>query len=311
MPASQTSFSKLTGISSLDLEENALTGTIPPSLAKLTGLSALWLHSNELSGVIPLSLSNLQELKRIYLHDNTLNGSFPQSLVGLEGAPGQPQRCKDSQMFRQTSDETLDFGQCRLRPVPSFQAVGSTPSLALQATRARGQNKADAKEVLLIAHDATSQGGIQGAWLKNGLGLPADQLRTKCGKPSQPCTTGCTTIWLEELSKCAVLNESHITVTVKFTDKGFALLNVTAQILALPDGAYDFNIHLPVPYADTGHTASINGTFTVTGDPVCRPGSEHVALGSEGAKQCLDCEAGTIFIPQFSCVCGQFMQHVC
>ena len=78
-----------------------------------------------------------------------------------------------------------------------------------------------------MAHGATSEGGIKGAWLKNGLGLPVDQLRTMCGKPV-PCTTECTTMWLEEWSNCTVLNESHIDVTVKQTNDGLALFNVTA-----------------------------------------------------------------------------------
>ena len=249
------------------------------------------LEGNELSGFIPPSVGSIEVLQEIHLGNNILNGNFPQSLMGLHGAPGQPQRCRDVQMFRTRSDNERYFGQCIFRPVPRFEAVGSTPSLVLRATRAQGQNKTDTKEILLMVHGAASEGGIKGAWLENGLGLPADQLRTRCGTPA-PCTTGCTTIWREESSACTVLNESHITITVKQTSDGFALLNVTAQVLGLSDGVYDFIIHLPVPYANNEHTANISGTFTINGAPICRPGAQRVALGADGAEQCLDCEAG-------------------
>ncbi|KAL0925559.1 hypothetical protein M5K25_003909 [Dendrobium thyrsiflorum] len=65
----------------LDLSGNRLTGSIPPELSNCTFLNSLDLSSNSLSGPIPASLSGLERLRTLDLSNNHLSGSIPASLA--------------------------------------------------------------------------------------------------------------------------------------------------------------------------------------------------------------------------------------
>ena len=52
----------LSNLARLDLSDNALAGIIPPELGALSNLVGLWLYSNDLSGSIPPELGNLSNL---------------------------------------------------------------------------------------------------------------------------------------------------------------------------------------------------------------------------------------------------------
>ena len=67
----------------LHLEENRLTGSIPPSLGNLTGLVRLSFWNNALSGPIPPSLGSLANLELLHLGANALSGPIPSSLGSL------------------------------------------------------------------------------------------------------------------------------------------------------------------------------------------------------------------------------------
>ena len=67
----------------LKLEDNQLTGEIPPSLGRLVSLEDLILWGNQLSGPIPSELSNLTELRFLDLGSNELTGSIPPPLGNL------------------------------------------------------------------------------------------------------------------------------------------------------------------------------------------------------------------------------------
>ena len=67
----------------LDLEDNRLTGTIPPELGGLTSLTWLNLARNQLTGPIPPELGDLSSLTLLYLHANQLTGSIPPELGDL------------------------------------------------------------------------------------------------------------------------------------------------------------------------------------------------------------------------------------
>jgi len=71
--------SQLRKLTHLDLEENALTGTLPATeLAKLTSLSYLFLGKNRLqSGTIPDELQTLKELRELSLDALQLTGTIP------------------------------------------------------------------------------------------------------------------------------------------------------------------------------------------------------------------------------------------
>ena len=67
----------------LHLDENGLTGRIPPQLAHLSRLQYLYLDGNRLTGAIPAELSNLSDLRAIDLANNRLTGPIPRELGRL------------------------------------------------------------------------------------------------------------------------------------------------------------------------------------------------------------------------------------
>ena len=68
---------------SLELYNNRLVGTIPPSLGMLTGLQMLYLYGNQLVGTIPSSLGQMTALEALYLDSNSLTGTIPSTLRQL------------------------------------------------------------------------------------------------------------------------------------------------------------------------------------------------------------------------------------
>nr|WP_293840334.1 leucine-rich repeat domain-containing protein [uncultured Arsenicibacter sp.] len=70
-------------VTSLELDQNGLTGTLPQSLSALTNLKTLNLKGNRLNGVIPASLALLSNLQNLYLFGNQLSGNIPASLSAL------------------------------------------------------------------------------------------------------------------------------------------------------------------------------------------------------------------------------------
>ena len=64
------------------LDDNALTGRVPPELGQLTNLQLLWLSTNELSGPIPSELGQLTNLQTLRLGNNQLTGCVPETLAG-------------------------------------------------------------------------------------------------------------------------------------------------------------------------------------------------------------------------------------
>ena len=63
-------FSNLTG---LNLAENALSGSIPSSIGQLTSLTGLVLTASQLTGSIPTEIGNLTELSSLWLNFNKLH----------------------------------------------------------------------------------------------------------------------------------------------------------------------------------------------------------------------------------------------
>ena len=70
-------------VTELDLDDNNLSGTIPPELGNLTHLRQLDLDDNELTGSIPRELGDLPQLRRLVLGANELTGSIPPELGRL------------------------------------------------------------------------------------------------------------------------------------------------------------------------------------------------------------------------------------
>ncbi len=69
-------FTNLGHVRSIDLNNNQLTGSIPPQLGNLQNLQDLSLNVNQLTGSIPTELANLSSLRLLNLSSNLLNGSI-------------------------------------------------------------------------------------------------------------------------------------------------------------------------------------------------------------------------------------------
>ena len=70
-------------LNELILEDNGLTGPIPPELSNLTYLNWLSLRINEISREIPPELGNLANLEALLLDRNRLTGQILPSLGNL------------------------------------------------------------------------------------------------------------------------------------------------------------------------------------------------------------------------------------
>ncbi len=70
-------------VTRLNLDDNQLTGDIPPELGDLSNLMWLYLDFNQLTGEIPPELGGLPNLEVLYLRSNQLTGEIPPELGGL------------------------------------------------------------------------------------------------------------------------------------------------------------------------------------------------------------------------------------
>ena len=77
------SLGNCTALDCLHLSFNQLSGPIPASLGNCTAMTFLDLESNQLSGPIPASLGNCTLLWRLLLNENQLSGPIPASLGNL------------------------------------------------------------------------------------------------------------------------------------------------------------------------------------------------------------------------------------
>jgi len=65
------------------LDNNNLTGNIPPEIGNLSNLTSLYLYYNQLIGNIPAEIANLSNLQLLYLSGNQLTGSIPSEIGNL------------------------------------------------------------------------------------------------------------------------------------------------------------------------------------------------------------------------------------
>ncbi|XP_051130075.1 putative leucine-rich repeat receptor-like serine/threonine-protein kinase At2g14440 [Andrographis paniculata] len=88
------SISRMTALNTILLGSNSLSGAIP-DMSSLKGLQILHLEDNQLTGMIPPSLGNLQNLRELFLQNNNLTGQVPSNLKSKPGliirySPGNP-----------------------------------------------------------------------------------------------------------------------------------------------------------------------------------------------------------------------------
>ncbi|XAR66713.1 Non-specific serine/threonine protein kinase [Bertholletia excelsa] len=83
----------LPSLQTLDLSNNRFSGHVPESLALLNGLHYLRLNNNSLSGAIPLSLARAAQLAFLDLSYNNLSGPLPKFPVRTFNVVGNPLIC--------------------------------------------------------------------------------------------------------------------------------------------------------------------------------------------------------------------------
>jgi Leucine-rich repeat (LRR) protein len=77
------SLTALTGLTSIDLSLNSLSGALPGELGQLTALTSINVLVNNLTGPLPPELSNLRSLQRLMLGSNKFSGTIPPSYGDL------------------------------------------------------------------------------------------------------------------------------------------------------------------------------------------------------------------------------------
>ena len=70
-------------VTELNLDENGLTGQVPPELGDIENLTKLHLHKNNLTGVLPASLGDLSNLELLSLGGNQFTGTIPSAWENL------------------------------------------------------------------------------------------------------------------------------------------------------------------------------------------------------------------------------------
>ena len=131
----------LTSLTTLDLSDNQLSGTIP-DLSSLTSLTTLNLRDNQLSGTIP-DLSTLTQLQTLNLSANQLSGTIPDlsTLTQL-----QTLNLRDNQLSGTIPDlstltqlQTLNLSDNRLSgTIPDLGALSSLTTLNLGENQLSG-----------------------------------------------------------------------------------------------------------------------------------------------------------------------------
>lgn len=74
----------LANLTTLSISGNTFDGRIPSELDKLTKLESLTLTNNDLKGTVPFSLGSLPSLKKISIQDNPLSGQLPDFPMNME-----------------------------------------------------------------------------------------------------------------------------------------------------------------------------------------------------------------------------------
>ena len=70
-------------VTALDLNNNGLSGIIPPEIGLLDKLTSLNLQFNQLGGTLPAQIWNLTNLQYLYLGDNQFTGTIPSTVANL------------------------------------------------------------------------------------------------------------------------------------------------------------------------------------------------------------------------------------
>ncbi|KAL9459411.1 hypothetical protein AB3S75_002752 [Citrus x aurantiifolia] len=72
-----------TTVTTIDMQHNQISGSIPFEMKNLVKLNALYLHYNQLNGIIPHTIGELRNLQAMSLSANNMTGTIPDSLGNL------------------------------------------------------------------------------------------------------------------------------------------------------------------------------------------------------------------------------------
>ena len=113
-------------VTSLLLDNNQLTGSIPAELGGLANLQLLWLQDNQLMGSIPAELGDLANLQNLYLNRNQLTGSVPVELGDLANL--QQLYLDNNQLTGSVPAELGDLANLQQLTLNNNQLSGSIPA---------------------------------------------------------------------------------------------------------------------------------------------------------------------------------------
>ena len=118
---------ELGSLTSLVLGNSNFAGTtIPSELGELSSLKELWLESSKLTGTIPTELGNLSSLQRLLLHANDLTGTIPTELGNLSSL--QRLQLQDNDLTGTIPSELEELGSLISLVLDTNKLTGTIPS---------------------------------------------------------------------------------------------------------------------------------------------------------------------------------------
>ena len=208
----------LTSLTTLDLRENRLSGTIP-DLSTLTQLQNLYFGDNQLSGTIPDWLGSLTGLQDLSLRDNRLTGPIPEALGTLNQL--DVLYLDDNQLSGPIPDALSDLNQLDVARFAGNTLTGCVPNGLRYLVTAPVFDSLPAHD--FIAVDANTDGDTADDGDTPGLGLPFCTLRslTLSGVTLEPAFASDTVVYaasaahdVTSTSVRATLHNSSDTVSI-------------------------------------------------------------------------------------------------
>ncbi|KAK3015488.1 hypothetical protein RJ639_005474 [Escallonia herrerae] len=145
---------KLPNLQTLDLSNNRFSGHLPETLGLLNGLQYLRLNNNSLSGAIPLSLASVPQLTFLDLSFNNLSGPVPKFPARTFNAVGNPLICGSHPVEGCPGSAT---------PIPLSFSIDSSPDLQEEDLISLGNLRNFVFKELQHATDNFSSKNILGA----------------------------------------------------------------------------------------------------------------------------------------------------
>ena len=124
-------------VSALSLDDNRLSGSIPPQVGNLASLESLYWPFNQLSGSIPPQLGNLTNLWGLYLSYNQLGGEVPPALTNLRNLSWadlayNKLTATDPAVIAFLNAKDPDWAETQTVPPPDARGVAAPLGLAVQ-----------------------------------------------------------------------------------------------------------------------------------------------------------------------------------